>query len=71
MSYGYGKRRLPHYRCEVCGEELPHGCDCYEVDYGEYVCENCIDDYLDEWKKDHKTCLQDATDYSWEDDRDE
>ena len=69
MSYGYGKRRLPHYTCEMCGEELPHGCDCYEAEDGGYICEDCIDDYLDEWKREHKMWLQDATDYSDEEDR--
>ena len=66
MSYGYGFKRTPHLCCEMCGRELQHGEDVYSADDGGYICEDCIDDYLDDWKKSHETWLQDATDYGEE-----
>lgn len=62
MSYGT-MREEPHLVCEVCGREFEHGEDAYRAEDGGYVCEDCIDDYLDDWKAEHKEWLQDATAY--------
>lgn len=64
--YSFTNRGEVHEVCEVCGRELEHGEDVYEAEDGGFVCEDCIDDYLDEWKSEHKVWLRDATHYGEE-----
>ena len=66
MSYGYGIKKVPRIACEWCGEEFEHGDKAYDLGNGFYICEYCINDYLDDWKKEHETVLTDANDYSME-----
>ena len=66
VMYGvYDSRlnRVPVCHCAVCGEPLYEGDNVYEVDVDkntEYICEKCIDDYIDDkqfevngWFKDY------------------
>lgn len=39
------------YNCEICGELIER--TGYDMD-GVIVCEDCIDDYMDEYLEDHK-----------------
>ena len=68
MSYGILRRPLPHYVCDLCGEEFQAGDKMYTLDDGMHICDMCIREYIDEWKDEHSEVLYDPVDYSGEPD---
>lgn len=39
--------------CDCCGDKIKPGMDYYDMD-GEIVCENCIHDWMADYRKKHK-----------------
>ena len=69
MSYGILRRPLPHYVCDICGEEFQAGDMMYTLDDGMHICDMCIGEYIDKWKDEHSEVLSDPVNYSGEPDR--